>query len=55
MSLFHEIIAAYPDLTTDDFHPRLGSIALFDDGDGIEYIGKWEYAKPIPKGLKLGK
>jgi hypothetical protein len=28
---------------------------LKDDGDGIQYIAKWEYSKPIPDGLKLGK
>ena len=55
MSLYHEIIAVYPDLTSEDFEPRLGSISLFDDGDGIEYIGKWDYSQPIPAGLKLGK
>jgi len=45
----------YPELTLDDFVPRDGCIGLQDDGDGIEYIKKWEYSKPIPEGMKLGK
>jgi len=29
---------------------------LCDDSDGLgAYIAKWEYPKPIPAGLKLGK
>ena len=55
MSLLEQIIAAYPELTIDDFHYRDGAINLQDDGDGIEYIKKWEYSKPIPDGLKLCK
>ena len=54
MKLWEQIIEAYPEINaTDDFR-KLG-ILLQDDGDGIEYIAKWEYSKPIPKGLKLGK
>ena len=55
MSLFDDIVKVYPELTNEDFHPIRGSIALKDDGDGIAYIAKWEYSKPIPSGLKLGK
>ena len=43
----------YPELTDADFLPETGSIHLKDDGDGISYIAKWEYSKPIPKGMKL--
>lgn len=53
MTLFEKIIAAYPELTDHDFDFR-GSILLQNDGDG-DYIAKWEYSKPIPEGLKLGK
>ena len=57
MALYDEIIAVYPELTItpekDEF--AFGSIELRDDGDGIPYIAKWEYTKPIPEGLKLGK
>jgi len=55
MDLFNKIIEVYPELTVIDFQPDLGSIALKDDGDGIQYIAKWEYSKPLPKGMKLGK
>ena len=54
MDLFTQITAAYPELTDADFYIG-GSIMLRDDGDGIPYIAKWEYSKPIPAGLKLGK
>ena len=55
MSLLNQITETYPELTIDDFHYRDGLIHLQDDGDGIEYIKKWDYDKPIPNGLKLGK
>lgn len=55
MDLFTQITAVYPELTDKDFYPATGSILLKDDGDGIQYIDKWEYSKPIPEGLKLGK
>ena len=54
MALYKEITEVYPELTDADFAPS-GKINLRDDGDGIEYIAKWDYDKPIPKGLKLGK
>jgi hypothetical protein len=54
MSLFDDIIAIYPELTVEDFYPRSGSIRLQNDGNG-DYIAKWEYNKPIPEGLTLGK
>ena len=57
MDLYLQIISIYPELAIteekDEF--RDGSIRLQDDGDGIQYIAKWEYSKPIPSGLKLGK
>ena len=58
MSLYNEIIAAYPELAitpeVDNFGST-GCIELRDDGDGIQYIVKWNYSKPIPDGLKLCK
>lgn len=58
MTIYEQIIAVYPELTitedVDNFGPR-GCIALCDDGDGIAYIQSWNYSKPIPDGLKLGK
>ena len=55
MDLFTQITAVYPELTEEDFRPITGSISLYDDGDGIQYIAKWEYSKPSPERLKLGK
>lgn len=54
-SLYEQIIAIYPELeNTDEF--AKGSIRLQNDSDGTgDYIAKWEYSKPIPEGLKLGK
>jgi hypothetical protein len=54
MNLWNIIVETYPELTDADFAPE-GTIELCDDGDGIAYIGKWEYTKPIPEGMKLGK
>lgn len=55
MELWEKIIEAYPEIQpTDDFN-SLG-IYLGDDADGQgAYIEKWNYSKPIPSGLKLGK
>ena len=50
-----QIKSIYPELTDMDFAPHTGTILLKDDGDGVAYIEKWEYSKPIPKGMKLGK
>ena len=55
MDFYTKIVEAYPELTDADFMPGLGKILLKDDGDGIQYIAKWNYSKPIPEGLKLGK
>jgi hypothetical protein len=55
MDLWKTITEVYPELTNDDFG-RGGFIELRDDSDGQgPYISKWEYSKPIPDGLKLGK
>ena len=55
MDLLKIIIENYPELKDADFDKRDGVIRLCDDGDGVQYIDKWEYSKPIPEGLKLGK
>jgi hypothetical protein len=55
-TLFEKIVEIYPELTDNNFHPVIGCILLQDDSDGLgAYIAKWEYTKPIPAGLKLGK
>lgn len=55
MELWEKIIEAYPEINpTDDFW-RLG-IHLQDDSDGKgAYIAKWNYSKPLPDGMKIGK
>jgi hypothetical protein len=55
MTLHEQIIAAYPELKgTKTFAD--GVILLQDDSDGQGvYIAEWNYSKPLPKGLKLGK
>lgn len=55
MDLFNQITAEYTELTLQDFNPLHGKILLADDGDGVQYIAKWEYEKTIPTGLNLGK
>jgi hypothetical protein len=56
MGLFEQITEVYPELTNEDFYPNTGIINLQDDSNGVgAYIKKWEYSKPIPKGLTLGK
>jgi len=55
MNLYELIINEYPELkNSEEF--RNGNIILQDDSDGIgAYIRKWNYSKPIPSGLTLGK
>jgi len=55
MTLYEQIIAAYPELA-DSKEIGTGSIILQNDSDGVgDYIAKWDYSKPIPEGLSLGK
>lgn len=55
MSLYEQIIEIYPELTDADFALG-GSIELQDDSDGTgAYIKRWEYSKPLPEGMKVGK
>lgn len=55
MELWKKIIEAYPEIKPTDSFRELG-IYLQDDSDGVgAYISKWEYSKPIPEGLTLGK
>ena len=56
MTLYNQILEVYPELTEEDFYPMTGTITLRDDSDGLgTYISKWDYSKPIPEGMKLGK
>jgi hypothetical protein len=55
MELWQQIIEAYPEINPSDDFARLG-IYLQDDSDGVgAYIREWNYSKPIPEGLSLGK
>ena len=55
MDIYEQIIEVYPELKIQDFYPN-GVINLQNDSDGVgDYIAKWEYSKPIPEGLSLGK
>ena len=55
MSLYNQIIEAYPELETSDAFTD-GTIKLQDDSDGVgAYIREWNYSQPIPEGLTLGK
>jgi hypothetical protein len=56
--LYTIIIGQYPELTINESNDPFGKngvIELKDDGDEIQYISKWDFEQPIPKGLKLGK
>lgn len=56
MTLYEQLLELLPELTQEDFDPRNGTISLRDDSDGLgAYIEVWNYSKPIPAGLKLGK
>jgi hypothetical protein len=55
MNLWEKIVETYPELTDLDFG-AFGSIMLRDDSDGKgAYIAKWDYSKPLPDGMKVGK
>lgn len=52
MTLYEQIIAAFPELEGTDTFVK-GVILLQDDSDGTgAYIKEWNYSKPIPKELK---
>jgi hypothetical protein len=53
MDLYTQIIAVYPELTITDERDqfRNGIVQLKDDGDGVQYIAKWAYSKPLPTTL----
>jgi hypothetical protein len=56
MTLFNTIVEIYPELQDGNEFGHRGSIELKDDSDGQgAYISKWEYSKPLPDGMKVGK
>ena len=49
MNLYEKIIDIYPELSTQDFMPPVGTILLQNDSDGKgDYIAKWEHPT-LPK------
>lgn len=54
MNIYETIIKAYPELA--DLRLFDKHIILQNDSDGAgDYVAKWDYSKPIPEGLTLGK
>jgi len=55
MALYDDLIAALPELEESDAFSN-GTIILQNDADEAgDYIAKWEYSKPLPNGMKVGK
>ena len=55
MTLLDQIIEAYPEIDPSQPLYKVG-IELRNDSDGLgDYIKEWNYSKPIPNGLTLGK
>ncbi len=55
MTIWEQIFEAYPELA-DSKPSAYSSIIIRNDSDGVgDYIEKWEYLKPMPDGLTLGK
>lgn len=53
MTIYEKIIAVYPELSSEFMD---GTIILRNDADDKgDYIYEWNYEKPIPYGLKVGK
>jgi hypothetical protein len=56
MDLVTKIVETYPNIEMKEFNfVQGGTIQICDDGDGVQYIAKWNYSEPIPEGLTLGK
>jgi|DEB0MinimDraft_3_1074331.scaffolds.fasta_scaffold93486_2 hypothetical protein len=54
-SLRDKIVDVYPEIVTNGIFSQ-NLIILQNDSDGLgDYIAKWDYSKPIPEGLTLGK
>jgi hypothetical protein len=54
MTIYETITTVYPELEGADLFGA--GIMLRDDSDGKgAFIAEWNYSKPLPAGLKLGK
>ena len=55
MALYDDLVAALPELGDSPAFSN-GTIILQNDADEAgDYIAKWDYAKPLPTGFKVGK
>lgn len=56
-SLVEQIVEIYPELADNDYDLfARGIVRVQDDSDGQgAYIAAWNYEKPLPAGMKLGK
>lgn len=52
--MYELIISVYPELADFDLFDRHIRLQNDSDGEG-DYIAVWDYEKPIPDGLKVGK
>ena len=56
MSKYEQIIEAYPELLELSNRDRDAVLKCRDDSDGFgDYVEFWNYDKPLPAGLKVGK
>jgi hypothetical protein len=54
MNLPEQIFEYYPELVNKDLQRE--GIYLQNDSDGFgDYIREWNYSKPLPAGMKVGK
>lgn len=55
-SLYDQIVAYYPELAEMPDVFIDGTITLRNDSDGVgDYIYAWNYVKPLPPGMHVGK
>lgn len=55
MALYDDLVAVLPELEGSDAFAD-GTIILQNDADEAgDYIAKWDYSTPLPKGFKVGK
>ena len=57
MTIWEQIIEAYPELANPgELGLMPNDIRVGNDSDGLgDYLEFWNYSKPIPDGLTLGK
>jgi hypothetical protein len=53
MTLYEKIIAEYPELEGSKSFID-GTIILQNEGQG-DYVAAWNYSKPLPDGLSVGR